>query len=653
MPARCASLGVRDTPNYRRYRYRRGSRTPCGFFPLFSTRAAFFRWVQCSLFLFALLAAAASGATSKPMKYRTVLPQVQDTELRRDLTASSNLFALEQEAEQPGAFGLARRAAQDRERMWTVLKSHGFYAGDVRITIGGFPLDSEKLAERIEAIAGDVPVTVTIAVVQGPQFTISSFQIQDAETGQADLGVEIDRTSLGITIGDPALAATVIHAENTLIEQMRRQGHPFAAVPDRLVIVDHATRKMEVTLFADPGPHAVFGEVAIEGLERMDGGFVRKRSDIRPGAPYSPDSVRSARDNLDDLGVFSRVRVEMADELGADSRLPVTLIVTERPRRVIGVGADYSSSEGFGGRVRWGHRNLFGRAESLHLQGEIGRIGKNDVEDIDYDVNLRYQAPDFLTRKQTLRAELSAGRENPDAYRRNAAEAYLGIDRTLTDTLRISAGIKAERSKVDDFEMSEPLFFASMPASLQVDAADDLLNSTRGFRIDFKLRPYLGDRTFLRTALAASTFYGLRDDGELVLAARARIGSIVGEELLKLPNDKRFFAGGGGSVRGYAFQAIGPRTLAGTPVGGRSLFELGLEARIRVTDVIGIVPFVEGGQVFEDEFPSFNETLQFGAGLGLRYFTPIGPVRFDAAFPVDKREGDDSYQFYVSIGQAF
>jgi translocation and assembly module TamA len=537
--------------------------------------------------------------------------------------------------------------------MWTVLKSHGFYAGDVRITVGGYPVDSEKLAGRIEAMAGDAPVTVTIVVVQGPQFTVGRFEIQDAETGQAELGVEIDRTSLGIDLGDPARAASVIRAENTLIEQMRRQGHLFAAVPDRLVIVDHATRKMEVTLLADPGPYAVFGELAIEGLERMDGGFVRKRSDIRPGAPYSPEAVRSARDNLDDLGVFSRVRVETADELGADGRLPVTLTVTERPRRVIGVGADYSSSEGFGGRVRWGHRNLFGRAESVHLQGEVGRIGRNDVEDTDYDVNLRYEAPDFLSRNQTLRAELSAGRENPDAYRRNAAEAYLGIDRTLTDTLRVSAGIKAERSKVDDFEMSEPLFFASLPASLRFDATDDLLNPTRGYRVDFQLMPYLGDRAFLRTALAASTFYDLRDDGELVLAARARVGSIFGEELLNLPNDKRFFAGGGGSVRGYAFQAIGPRTFAGTPVGGRSLFELGLETRTRVTDTIGIVPFVEGGQVFAEEFPSFKETLQFGAGLGLRYFTPIGPVRFDAAFPLDKREGDDDYQFYVSIGQAF
>jgi len=145
----------------------------------------------------------------------------------------------------------------------------------------------------------------------------------------------------------------------------------------------------------------------------------------------------------------------------------------------------------------------------------------------------------------------------------------------------------------------------------------------------------------------------VRDDSDLVLAARARIGSVVGEELFDVPSDKRFFSGGGGSVRGYAFQAIGPRTLRDDPIGGRSLLELGLEARVRITDEIGLVPFVEGGQVFEESFPTMNESLQFGAGVGLRYFTGIGPLRFDLAFPLDKRRGDDDFQIYVSIGQAF
>ena len=331
----------------------------------------------------------------------------------------------------------------------------------------------------------------------------------------------------------------------------------------------------------------------------------------------------------------------------------MTLIVAERPRRVIGFGADFNTSEGFGARVRWTHRNLFGRAESLHLQAEVGRIGKNRIGDLDYDVNLRYQAPDFLTRDQTLRAEVSGGRENPEAYRREAVAAFIGLDRRLSDTLEVSAGIKGERSKLDDFIDNEPLDFVSLPAGLRLDTSDDLLDPTSGYRVSLDLTPYFVDRTFLHTSVAASAFHDVRENGELVLAGRVRLGSIAGEELLAVPSDKRFFSGGGGSVRGYAFQAIGPRAPDGRPRGGRSLFELGLEGRVRITDTIGAVPFLEGGQVFEEELPSFKENLQFGAGLGLRYFTPIGPLRLDVAFPIDKREDDDAFQLYISIGQAF
>jgi len=256
-------------------------------------------------------------------------------------------------------------------------------------------------------------------------------------------------------------------------------------------------------------------------------------------------------------------------------------------------------------------------------------------------------------RDQTLQAEILAGRETPDAFRREAVEALIGIDRRLTEAFWLSAGVKAELSEVDDLSASEPLFFVGLPLGLRLDTTDNLLDPRRGFRVAFQAEPYLVDRTFLRTSLAASTYLDLLEDGGLVLAVRTRLGSIVGEELLDVPSDKRFYSGGGGSVRGYAYQAIGPRTGVDDPLGGLSVVELGFEARVRITEEIGLVPFIEGGQVFEDSFPRFDENLQFGAGLGLRYFTGLGPLRLDLAVPINKREGDDDFQIYVSIGQAF
>jgi translocation and assembly module TamA len=594
-----------------------------------------------------------AAAIAQPVNYRTELPRVEDGQLQKALKASSNLFLLQQTEQPPSAAGLVRRAAQDRDRMLAALRSFGFYAGDVRVTIAGLPLGTEDLIQRVEEMAVGEPVEVAIAADPGPLFTLGRFEVLDAVTGQPQLRAEIDFSTLGINPGDPARADAVIRAQNEVLDQMRRQGYPFAAVPNRRVIVDHAMRQMEVTLFAEPGPFTLFGEIAVEGLENMDVDFVRDRIDAGPESPYSPEAVRGMRDSLAELDVFTGIRVDTADELDSDGRLPVTVHVTERPRRVVGFGADFNTSEGFGVRVYWGHRNLFGRAESLRLEAEVGRIGKNELGDIDYSIDVLYQAPDFLTRNQTLNAEISAGREAPDAYRREAIEALVGIDRRLSETLQVSAGIKAEISEVDDLGTPDPLYFVSVPLGFRLDSTDDPLDPLRGHRVALELTPYFVDRTLLRSSLAASTYFDARNDGDLVFAVRARVGSIVGEELLDVPSDKRFFSGGGGSIRGYAFQAIGPRTLEDNPLGGRSLLELGLEARVRITDEIGLVPFVEGGQVFEDSLPSLNESLQFGAGLGLRYFTGIGPLRFDLAFPINKRKGDDDFQIYVSIGQAF
>jgi translocation and assembly module TamA len=359
------------------------------------------------------------------------------------------------------------------------------------------------------------------------------------------------------------------------------------------------------------------------------------------------------RDSLAELEVFSRVRVGTADALDAEGRLPVFVEVNERPPRVVGFNADFNTSEGLGANAYWGHRNLFGRAESLRLQAEVGRIGRNAPGDIDYGIGARYRAPDFLVRNQVLRAEIAAGREAPDAYRREAVEALVGLDRALSEQLEVSGGVQVEISDVEDIGDSGRLSFLSVPLGLRLDTTDDLLDPKRGVRLALEITPFLGDRDFVRASLAGATYFGFFDDQELVLALRARLGSIFGVELLDLPGDKRFYAGGGGSVRGYAFQAIGPRTPQGDPIGGLSLLELGAEARIRLTDELGFVPFVEGGQVFEDEISRSSDRLQFGAGLGLRYFTGIGPLRLDVAFPLNKRHGDDDFQLYVSIGQAF
>lgn len=587
-----------------------------------------------------------------PLRYRTELSPVEDEALHAALVASSRLIALEDAAEPPSALGLVRRARSDWARLWKVLRAFGFYAGEVHIRIGEVPLTAEDLISRVEGAGEQGLVLVTITVENGPRFTIGDVALRDAATGAPS--PEIDPATLDLRPGDPALAAEVIAAEQRVIKGLRDAGHPFAEVAERRIIVDHATREMDVTLLLAPGPRARLGAVTIDGLKAMDAPFVRRRLDPGPDALYSPGLLRDMRDRLADLNVFARIRVSTADSLDAEGRLPVFVELTERPQRVVGIGAELSTAEGLGASASWRHRNLFGRAERLRLHAEVGRVGVNPPDDIDYGLGLRYGVPDFLARDQELVAELALVREHPDAFRREAVEALMGIERRQSERLDLSIGLRAEISELDDaVGPTGRLRFLSLPLGLQLDTTDDPLDPTRGARLALQVTPYTGDRDLVRGSLAGAGYLRLPVSGEPVLALRARLGATVGTELSELPADKRFYAGGGGSVRGYRYQSIGPSTPSDNPLGGLSLIELGAELRLRLNDQVGLVPFIDAGQVFDDALPRLDEPLRLGAGLGLRYFTGIGPLRLDVAVPIDKRPRDDSFQLYLSIGQAF
>ncbi len=588
--------------------------------------------------------------------YLTEITAVDDPALAAALDGSSNLKRLQDDEARPGAAGLVRRAQEDIARLTRALRAYGYYAGTVDATIDGRPADDDGLIADLEPlVGGEDAVAVALTVETGPLYTFGSVERVSAVEGAALPPAALD-AEIAAVAGAPALAAAVLDGERAIVRGLRRAGYPFAAVSGRRAVVDHASREMAVTYQVTAGPPAVFGPVTIEGLEQVEEPFLRGRVGIEPGEPYRPAPLSRLRDDFVALGVFTSVRVDEAEALTPDGRLPVTVTVVERPRRFIGFGADFATSEGFGARVFWGHRNLFGEAERLRIEGEVGRIAENDLADVDFGLNLTFEKPDFLSRDQTLTARIEVGRENPDAFRRQAIEGEIGIERPLTADLRLSVGLRAELSELEDADGeadADQVVLVSVPAALIYDTTDDLLDPTEGVRARLTLEPFTGDATFLRTRLAASSYVDLLGDGDLVLAARAAVGSITGADRDDVPENRRFFAGGGGSVRGFSFQGIGPRAGDGDPLGGASLLEAGFEARIKITDEIGIVPFVEGGAVYDSAFPDFSEDFQVGAGLGLRYYTDFGPLRVDVGVPVIRGDEDDDFQFYVSIGQAF
>ena len=409
---------------------------------------------------------------------------------------------------------------------------------------------------------------------------------------------------------------------------------------------------MTVRLAVSSGPLARFGALTIEGLQEVEEDYVRLLVDWSEGEAYDRRKVDSTRRNLSGSGLFDSVTIRPADNLDDDGRVPVKATVTEGKHRTIGAGLFFSTDIGPGGEVFWEHRNFFGKNESLNLSASGSPIEQLGTA--------KFRKPSYWGRDQNLLANASGGNRNTEAFNQVFAEGYLGLEQPWLETWELTAGAAPAYSILEetDREDERQLGLLGFPLTGVRDDSDDALDPTSGTRFRFTLTPTLGfgsdQLLFLKATAGGTAYYGLDQDDRFVLAGRARVGSIVGERTEAVPADRRFYAGGGGSIRGYEFQKVGPLDDDNDPLGGRALLELGGELRVRVTEDIGLVPFVDGGTVFDAPYPDMDETLRWAGGLGFRYFTGFGPLRLDVAFPLNPRDDvDDTFQFYVSFGQAF
>ena len=611
------------------------------------------RAISASLLYTGLLFATPAGA----LDYTVTFNDLEDGALATGLSQSSTLLATaDAEDTSPPPAVLLQRARTDADRFRTVMQSVGYYAGQVVVTVDGQAIDDPATLPAVRALPEDAEVEIAITVDPGPLYRIAVIDLVDARDGAPLPADMIDTEQLGLAPGDPAQAAAILRAEGRLVTQFQERGFPFAGVPVRQAMVDHDTRTMEIAFALETGPAATLGPVSFAGLADVEEDFLQRRVPFSPGDSYDPDSLTALRNDLSSLGVFSAVRVQTPDAVSADGTLPVTARVEERPARFFGFGLDFATSEGGGVEAFWGHRNLFGRAERLRLDGRVGRLGGQSFDRFDQIYTAEFRKPDFLALNQDLTTSAALILERPVAFDRDAFESSVGIDWRLNDILTVTGGVAVEVSNVTDEDGEDLFSFVSLPLGLRLDTTDNLLDPTEGFRLSVEATPFISileaELPFQRIDLTGSAYVDPGTDGLLVLAARGRLGVLFGRETDDVPANLRFFSGGGGSIRGFAFQRAGPLDEDDDPFGGRSVIEGGLEARLRWDD-FGIVPFIEAGGVFDDSFPTFDEDIFYGAGLGLRYFSGIGPVRFDVAVPLNPRGSDDSFQIYLSLGQAF
>ncbi|WP_449249998.1 autotransporter assembly complex protein TamA [Ciceribacter thiooxidans] len=582
-----------------------------------------------------------------PLNYSVSLDtDGSDRELARAIERSSLLV---NQAENPvsGDLGLVIKARDDRDRLIAALYERAHYGGVVTVTIDGRNIDDLPPNPKFDRTG---PVPVTLRVEPGPVFTLGDIRLE----GDA---ARLDPSRYDLLPGGDAGSLVIIKAARQIVDDLKTEGRPLAHLTEQQVVADHKSQTVDVVLGAESGPVAPIGPVTISGEKAVDPDFIRRYSRLNEGKPYTPDDIRKASERLRKLGVFSSVTIKESETLAPDGALPIGITVSEGKHRYFGFGASISTIDGAGLEGYWGHRNLFGQAESLRIEGSVGGLGNwNGIENLDYTAGISFVKPGAFVPSGTLDASIKGSTITTESYDAASLVARLGYSYELSDKDTLSAATTLSFDDIDDAFGNNRYVTFALPIDYVRDTRDNTLNPTEGYRATLSATPsyeILEGTVFSSFEGSISGYRGFGEDDRLVLAGKLAAGTLIGGDgLASMPATRRFYAGGGGSVRGYAYQEISPYNGSGDATGGRSYVTGSVEARLNVTDAIGVVPFLDFGTVSSEIYPDFSD-IRLGAGIGLRYNTPFGPIRLDVAMPLDRYDGGSRYGIYAGIGQSF
>ncbi len=568
-------------------------------------------------------------AEEAPIRYRVRIRGIDDRTLRRELY---NLSVMQALSGRPpvSELQLRRRARRDPPLFKQALRNHGFYQPTVETHIN---LERRRPRVRFE-------------VDTGPSYHLRNITIQSSDpTVPMPAAAEI-----GLHTGEVAVASNILQGNDEIVRVLRTKGHAFAYIASREVFVIHAEQAVDVHFKVSPGNTYRFGETKIEGLKDVQEPFIRQKLPWKSGDPFDGRALAQARRRLVAADLFGTVRLETADEPEYDNLLPISVTLRERKHRSISLGLGYGSDEGWRARVGWAHRNLLQRGERLSIDYAVSERG--------HAGELAFKRPDYRRVDQNLHLLLQRDVEDTRAYRTDKIGAMARITRLHRDDRLYGIGLGLRYSSVEDADSRQAYNLLYLPITMEQDRSDDPLDPRSGTRLNLGLAPYWDtldtEIFFIKPRLSFTGYHTLSRRNELDWAGKVTIASILGESRKRIPADERYYAGGGGSIRGYRYQFVGPFE-NNTPTGGRSLFLISQELRWRWSETMGLVAFVDGGAVTQEAlFERTVDELRWGTGLGFRYFTPVGPLRFDAAVPINRRpEIDDPWQFYISLGQAF
>lgn len=549
--------------------------------------------------------------------------------------------ALQAERKDPAnAAQIGRRAGADADLLAQLLRSEGYYDASVE--------------PRTDKSAGGLSVILTVD--PGQQYRFASVELPGLDAAGPDAARL--RASFGVNAGDPVVATDVIAAGVALTSALGEQGYAGARLGEQDIEVNHQTHLATLTLPVNPGPIARFKSIRVSGRPPFSAGHVGRIARFKPGDPFQRSKVDDLRRALIATTLVANADIQVVPVAGGRT-VDLNVRLQPAPSHTIAGELGYGTGQGARLEASWTDRNFFNPEGALTLRGIAGT-----TEQL---LGVQVRRSNFLQRDQTLNLQFSASHQKFAAYRAKTVDLTAYIERqsnfiwqkkwtwsyggewlgTIERGVFGSAGVKDTRR----------FLIAAAPLALGYDGSDNLLDPTRGFRLSGRLSPEIsfhgGHFSYGRAQFDASAYHPVAD--RVVLAGRVRLGTIFGAGLFDIAPSRRLYAGGGGSVRGYGYQQLGPKDQDGDPIGGRGLAEFALEARIRLKQFggnFGLVPFFDGGTLTSSASPDLSH-WRTAAGLGVRYYSMFGPIRVDVGVPLNRQKGDGPFAVTVSLGQAF
>jgi translocation and assembly module TamA len=537
---------------------------------------------------------------------------------------------------------IRRRAQSDVELVERLLRIEGYYDAVVQTR---FEADG---AER---------VTVFIDVQAGPLYELDAIALAGLETAVA-LDPQRFENSFGLQSGEAVNSDRIMEAIGRLDGSMAENGYAFAKTGEPELEIDHAERLGDLQVAVTPGGRFNFGSIVLAPTDLFDADHVQMIARFNPGDLYQASDVEDLRRALIATGLVSTISVDPVVAEGPDA-VDIAVNVAAAPLRTVAGELGYGTGEGARAEVSWEHRNFFPPEGLIRATAVLATQEQSG--------SIAYRRNNYRRRDNILNGRAALSVVDRPAFKAQTFSVAANIERQSNLIYQKrwswSAGVELLASRETDVTGPagaagrDTYFIGALPGLVTFDASDNLLDPTRGFRLTGRIAPEAslqnGSFFYVRGQLDGAAYFPVSD--KIVLAGRTRLGTIAGAGNNRIAPSRRLYSGGGGSVRGYGYQSIGPRDANNDPVGGRSLVEFSLEARVRTGFFggnLGIVPFIDAGNVYTSSSPDFSG-LRYGTGLGVRYYSDFGPIRIDVGTPINPQPGDSRIAVYVSLGQAF